>query len=44
MNIPNTLTLVRIALIPVFVLVFYLPFSWAHIAASIVFALAALTD
>lgn len=44
MNIPNTLTLIRIALIPVFVLVFYLPFSWAHIAASIVFALAALTD
>ncbi|MCI0590329.1 MAG: CDP-diacylglycerol--glycerol-3-phosphate 3-phosphatidyltransferase [Gammaproteobacteria bacterium] len=44
MNIPNTLTLVRIALIPVFILVFYLPYSWADIAASFVFALAALTD
>lgn len=44
MNVPNTLTLVRIALIPVFVLVFYLPFAWAHIAAATVFALAAVTD
>lgn len=44
MNIPNTLTLLRIVLIPVFVLVFYLPFSWAHIAACAIFVLAAITD
>lgn len=44
MNIPNTLTLIRIGLIPVFVVVFYLPFAWAHIATAAVFALAAITD
>lgn len=44
MNVPNTLTFVRIALIPVFVVVFYLPFAWAHIAAASIFALAAVTD
>lgn len=44
MNIPNSLTLLRIAMIPIFVLVFYLPFSWANIAACVIFTLAALTD
>ncbi|MEN8166423.1 MAG: CDP-diacylglycerol--glycerol-3-phosphate 3-phosphatidyltransferase [Pseudomonadota bacterium] len=43
-NIPNILTLLRIALIPVFVLVFYLPFSWARVGCALVFALAAVTD
>lgn len=44
MNIPNSLTLLRIALIPVFVLVFYLPFSWNYLVASLIFAAAAVTD
>ena len=44
MNIPNSLTLFRIALIPVFVLLFYLPFSWSFLASAVVFVLAALTD
>ncbi len=44
MNIPNSLTLLRILLIPVFVLVFYLPFGWANEAATAIFALAAVTD
>lgn len=44
MNIPNILTLLRIALIPVFVGLFYLPFAWAYMACALVFALAALTD
>ena len=43
-NIPNILTLLRIVLIPVFVLVFYLPFAWARLACALVFALAAVTD
>lgn len=44
MNIPNTLTLLRIVLIPVLVLVFYLPVDWRFLAACGVFSVAALTD
>lgn len=44
MNIPNILTLLRIALIPVFLVLFYLPTPWAYQACAGVFALAAITD
>lgn len=44
MNIPNLLTMLRVLLIPVFILLFYLPFSWSYWAASGVFAFAAFTD
>ena len=44
MNVPNSLTLLRILLIPVLVVVFYLPYPWANEAAMVVFALAAVTD
>ncbi|MCV6591198.1 MAG: CDP-diacylglycerol--glycerol-3-phosphate 3-phosphatidyltransferase [Marinobacterium sp.] len=44
MTVPNILTLLRIILIPVFVVVFYLPFVWSGWAAGAVFALAAVTD
>ncbi len=43
-TIPNLLTLLRIALIPVFVGVFYLPVSWARPGCALIFGLAALTD
>ncbi len=43
-NIPNFLTLIRIALIPILILLFYLPFSWSHLLAAGIFALAAFTD
>lgn len=43
-SLPNILTLIRIFLIPVFVMVFYLPFAWAHEAAACIFALACFTD
>ncbi|MCG3202101.1 MAG: CDP-diacylglycerol--glycerol-3-phosphate 3-phosphatidyltransferase [Gammaproteobacteria bacterium] len=44
MNTPNTLTLLRIVLIPVFVVVYYLPWRWSHLATALIFALAAGTD
>jgi CDP-diacylglycerol--glycerol-3-phosphate 3-phosphatidyltransferase/cardiolipin synthase len=44
LNLPNILTLLRIGLIPVFVLAFYLPFGLAHLATALIFGLAAITD
>jgi CDP-diacylglycerol--glycerol-3-phosphate 3-phosphatidyltransferase len=38
------LTLLRIALIPVLVVLFYLPYSWSNLACVIVFIIAAVTD
>ena len=44
MNIPNALTLLRIALIPILVVVIYLPFHGAGLTAAIIFTVAAITD
>jgi CDP-diacylglycerol--glycerol-3-phosphate 3-phosphatidyltransferase len=44
MTFPMILTLLRIALIPVLVLFFYLPYYWAPLATAAVFILAAITD
>jgi CDP-diacylglycerol--glycerol-3-phosphate 3-phosphatidyltransferase len=44
LNLPNSLTLIRIALIPLFVLVFYLDYDWARPAAALIFSLAGITD
>ena len=43
-NLPNLLTLTRILLIPVLIVLFYLPVTWASTAAATVFVLAAITD
>jgi CDP-diacylglycerol--glycerol-3-phosphate 3-phosphatidyltransferase len=44
MNIPNILTLARIAFIPLLVVFFYLPYSWSMPIAAGLFALASVTD
>jgi CDP-diacylglycerol--glycerol-3-phosphate 3-phosphatidyltransferase len=43
-NLPNTLTWLRIAAIPLIVLLFYMPYPWADPAAGLVFAAAGITD
>lgn len=43
-NIPNILTVSRVALIPVLLLVAYTGLSWRHEAVAVIFALAAVTD
>jgi CDP-diacylglycerol--glycerol-3-phosphate 3-phosphatidyltransferase len=43
-NLPNTLTWLRILMIPGIVVLFYLPYWWAHPAAGVGFALAGITD
>ncbi len=44
MNVPNSLTATRIAMIPVLVLVFYWPFEFHKLVAAGIFGLAAITD
>jgi len=44
LTIPTWLTLARIMMIPVLVLVYYLPYRWTNFAAAAIFGLAALTD
>ncbi|MBL1433383.1 MAG: CDP-diacylglycerol--glycerol-3-phosphate 3-phosphatidyltransferase [Gammaproteobacteria bacterium] len=44
MTLPTQLTLLRIFLIPVFVIVFYLPYDWSLIASAGIFGVAAITD
>jgi len=43
-TIPTALTLLRIALVPVLVLFFYLPVPWSNLACAFIFVLAAITD
>lgn len=44
MNLPNILTLSRIIMIPVFVVIFYLPMGWSYLVSAAIFAFAAATD
>ena len=43
-NIPTNLTLLRIALIPLLAVVFYVPWQYANIACTFIFFLAGVTD
>jgi CDP-diacylglycerol--glycerol-3-phosphate 3-phosphatidyltransferase len=43
-TIPNIITFTRIMLVPVFVIIFYLPNQWSYIWAAILFAAAGATD
>ncbi len=43
-NIPTNLTLLRIALIPLLVVVFYLPWHYANVACVLIFIAAGITD
>ena len=44
MNLPNKITLVRILLIPLFVVLFLVQFPFHYLAACIVFIVASITD
>ena len=44
LTLPTWLTLLRIVMIPVLVLVFYLPYKWTNFAAAAIFGLAVITD
>ncbi|TAN48563.1 MAG: CDP-diacylglycerol--glycerol-3-phosphate 3-phosphatidyltransferase [Methylococcaceae bacterium] len=43
-NLATTLTLIRIGLIPVLTICFYLPFTGARIVCAFIFTIAAITD
>ena len=43
-NLPNKITLLRILMIPIFIIVYYLPLEWNHLISATIFAVAALTD
>lgn len=44
MSIPNLITCVRVFLIPVLVVVFYLPYDWHYMLASGIFIVASISD
>jgi len=43
-TVPNTLTWLRIAAIPLIVVLFYLRYPWSHPASGLLFAFAGITD
>ena len=44
LTVPTILTLLRIALVPVLVLFFFLPYPWSNLACVVTFVAAAVTD
>src|SRR5699024_7708666 len=43
MNLPNKITMIRLLLVPIFIIVFYI-YPDSHIYAAIIFIIASLTD
>jgi CDP-diacylglycerol--glycerol-3-phosphate 3-phosphatidyltransferase len=43
-NLPTHITLLRIALIPLLTVVFYLPWAFSNVACTLIFILAGITD
>ena len=43
-KIPNVLTLLRVFLIPIYIVFFLLPYDWSNLAAALVFVIACFTD
>jgi CDP-diacylglycerol--glycerol-3-phosphate 3-phosphatidyltransferase len=43
-TIPNIITIIRVLLIPVFVIVYFLDWKWAHQVGAFIFWFAAITD
>ncbi len=43
-NLPTSLTFLRIALIPLLAVVFYLPWEYSNVACTLIFILAGVTD
>ena len=44
MNLPNKITISRILLVPIFMIVLFLPIPYANLIAALIFVLAAATD
>jgi len=44
LNLPTLLTLLRIVMLPIIIVVFYLPYPWARPVAALIFVVAAFTD
>ena len=44
MNVPNTLSLIRIGIVPVFIVIFYIKAPWTNEVLTILFVAAGLTD
>jgi len=44
MNLPNKITVARICLVPIFMVVLFLPFESANLVGLVIFIIAALTD
>jgi len=44
LNAPTLLTLSRIAVIPVFIVIYYLPVDWSNVVCTTLFVIAAITD